>query len=57
MIGEDMMSNDQGLDPIVNVPSEQVGTVVQDFITFDGAKKVVVEMDQNGNFSVQAYLE
>ncbi|MFL6247769.1 MAG: hypothetical protein ACJ74H_17225 [Thermoanaerobaculia bacterium] len=40
-------------DSITGIPAAQVGQVVQDFID-DGAMHVVVEMDDDGTFTVSA---
>lgn len=40
-------------DSITGIPPDQVGQVVQDFID-DGAMNVVVEMVEDGTFTVSA---
>ena len=40
-------------DSITGIPADQVGQVVQDFVD-DGAMNVVVEMGEDGTFTVSA---
>jgi hypothetical protein len=40
-------------DSITGIPADQVGQVVQDFVD-DGAMHVVVEMAEDGTFTVSA---
>ena len=40
-------------DSITGIPADQVGQVVQDFVD-DGAMNVVVEMGEDGKFTVSA---
>jgi hypothetical protein len=40
-------------DSITEIPADQVGRVVQDFID-DGATNIVVEQAENGTFTVSA---
>ena len=39
-------------EPISEVPSEQVGEIVQEFIDYDGVKRLKVEQQANGKFTV-----
>ena len=41
------------METVTDIPAEDVGTVVQDFIN-DGASHVVVERDSGGSYSVSA---
>ena len=41
------------METVTDVPAEDVGTVVQDFIN-DGASHVVVERDRDGTYNVSA---
>jgi hypothetical protein len=38
--------------PITDIPSDQVGGVVQDFIDLDGVKELTVTQQTNGKFTV-----
>ena len=40
-------------DSITGIPADQVGQVVQDFVD-DGAMHVVVELGEDGKFTVSA---
>jgi hypothetical protein len=39
-------------EPITDVPKDQVGTTVQDFIDFGNAKSVTVVQQPNGNYTI-----
>lgn len=38
--------------PITGVPMTQVGTVVQDFVAFDGVRELTVRREPAGTFTV-----
>lgn len=39
------------MSSITHVPAGEVGVVVQDFIN-DGAEKIIVEMDDDGTYTI-----
>lgn len=49
------MNHKHALLPISDVPQDKVGDIVQSFIDYDNATKVIVEKQSDGNFTIQAY--
>ena len=47
------MSNGSELSPLVDVPKEEVGNVVQDCVNYDDPGQVIITKQENGNYSIQ----
>jgi hypothetical protein len=49
------MNANSALAPLENIPADEVGKVVQDFVTYNKATKVIVTRQPDGKYTVEPY--
>jgi hypothetical protein len=51
------MNANSALAPVENIPADEVGKVVQDFVTYDEVTKVIVTQQNDSTYTVEPYKD